>query len=73
MRIRMCVTVTMCVYVLHLCRVAHVCAQFPVEKRVKKSRRENEEYCNREASCFWLSIQPTNDLPGQFYVCLEES
>lgn len=62
----------MCVRVLHVCTIARVCAQFPSKKGVKKKKR-SEGHCNREATCFWLSIQPTNDLPGQFYVCLEEN
>lgn len=55
---------------LQMCTIARVCAQFPAES---EKRGKSEGYCDIEATCFWLSIQPTNDLPGQFYVCLEEN
>lgn len=59
MRIRICLSYNTC-----LCTAS-------CTGRVDK--KQSERHCNREATCFWLSIQPTNDLPGQFYVCLEEN
>lgn len=63
-------------------RRACECAQWQVfmprksyrnKKTMKKTGVGASGIATDRATCSWLSIQPTNDLPGQFYVCLEEN